>query len=95
MRDDPMPRSELIEIARELLDMLTVATRSGQSHLMRRVLDILQPDVNRPTVRLTEPQLSAVLAAVTELQQEAVRAAPDIVRFCLRATHVIDILSIS
>jgi hypothetical protein len=92
-RDTPMPLSERVGIARELLTSLTKATRSGQRHLMCRVLDILQGDIIRPTVRLTHPQVVAVMAAVTELQHEAARAAPDIALFCLRARVVIDILS--
>lgn len=91
--DDPMPLSERIGIARELLVVLTDATRSGQRHVMGRVLDILQGDIFRPTVRLTHPQVVAVTAAVTELQHETARAAPDLALFCARARLVIDILS--
>ena len=89
----PMPLSERIGIARELLVSLMDATRSGQRHVMCRVLDILQGDIIRPTVRLTQPQVVAAMAAVTELQHEAARAAPDIALFCARARLVIDILS--
>jgi len=92
-RDTPMPLSERVGVARQVLTSLTEATRSGQRHLMCRVLDILQSDVIRPTVRLTPPQVVAVMAAVTELQHEAARAAPDIALFCARARVVIDILS--
>jgi hypothetical protein len=91
--DTPMPLSERVGIARELLGILTEATRSGQRHVMCRVLDILQGDILRPTVRLTQPQVVAVMAAVTELQHEAARAAPDIALFCARARVVIDVLS--
>ena len=93
--DTPMPLSARVEIARELLLALTNATRSGQRHVMCRVLDILQSDILRPTVRLTPLQVVAVMAAVTELQHEAARAAPDIGLFCARARLVIDILSIA
>jgi hypothetical protein len=92
-RDTPISLSERVGIARQVLTSLTEATRSGQRHLMCRVLDILQSDVIRPTVRLTHPQVVAVMAAVTELQHEAARAAPDIALFCARARVVIDILS--
>ena len=88
-----MPLSERVGIARELLVVLTEATRSGQRHVMCRVLDIIEGDILRPTVRLTPPQGVAVSAAVTELQHEAARAAPDIALFCVRARLVIDILS--
>jgi hypothetical protein len=91
--DTPMPLSERVGIARELLVSLIDATRSGQRPVMCRVLDILQGDILRPTVRLTQPEVAAVMAAVTELQHEAARAAPDIALFCARARVVIDILS--
>jgi hypothetical protein len=94
-RERPVPLSVRIGIARELLVVLTEATRSGQRHLMCRVLDILQVDILRPSVRLTHPQVAAVMAAVAELQHEAARAAPDIALFCARARIVIDILTIA
>ena len=94
-RDIPMPLSERAGITREVLTSLTEATRLRQRHLMCRVLDILQADIIRPTVRLTQPQVAAVIAAVTELQNEAARAAPDTALFCARARIVIDILSVA
>jgi hypothetical protein len=94
-RDALMPISERVGITREVLTSLTEATRSGQRHLMCRVLDILQVDIIRPTIRLTQPQVVVIMAAVTELQHEAARAAPDIALFCARAGIVIDILSIA
>jgi hypothetical protein len=93
-RDTPMLLSERIGIARELLASLTEATRPGQHHLMCRVVDILQGDIIRLTVRLTQPEAVVVMAAVTELQNEAARAAPDIDLFCVRARLVIDVLSL-
>ena len=93
VRDNPMTLSERIGIARELLVILTDATRSGQRHVMCRVLDILQGDILRPGVRLSHPQVVAVMAAVTDLQHEAARAAPDLPLFGARARLVIDILS--
>jgi hypothetical protein len=93
--DTSMPLSERAGITREVLTSLTEATRSGQRHLMCRVLDILQADIIRPTVRLTQPQVAVVMAAVTELQHEAARAGPDVALFCARARIVIDILSVA
>jgi hypothetical protein len=94
-RERPVPLLGRIRIARELLTVLADATRSGQRHVMCRVLDIVQGDIIRPTVRLTKSQVVAAMAAVTELQHEAARAAPDIALFCARATMVIDILAIA
>jgi hypothetical protein len=93
LTDNPMPLSERVGVARELLLVLTDATRSGQRHVMCRVLDILQADILRPTIQLAQPQVVAVMAAVTELQHESARAAPDLALFCARARLVIDILS--
>ncbi len=95
VRDTPMPLSERVGIAEELLVILPQATRSGQRHVMCRVLEILQGDILRPTVRLTEAQVVAVMAAVTELQHEAARVAPDITLFCAGARFMIDILSLA
>jgi hypothetical protein len=91
--DNQLPLSERVGVARELLLALTDATRSGQRHVMCRVLDILQGDIFRPNVRLSQPQVVAVRAAVTELQHEAARPAPDLALFCAHARLVIDILS--
>ena len=91
--DNQMPLAERVGVARELLLALTDATRSGQRHVMCRVVDILQGDVLRPSVRLSQPQVVAVMAAVTDLQHEAARPAPDLALFCARARLVIDILS--
>jgi hypothetical protein len=91
--DIPIPLLERVGIAQELLVVLTEVTRSGQRHVMCRVLDILQDGILRPTARLTQPQVVAVMAAVTELQHEAARAAPDIALFRARARLVIDILA--
>jgi len=93
LTDNPMPLAARVGVARELLLVLTDATRSGQRHVMCRVLDILQADILRPTVRLAQPQVVAVMAAVTELQHESARAAPDLALFCARARLVIDILA--
>ena len=88
-----MPLSERVGVARELLLALTDATRSGQRHVMCRVLDILQGDILRPSVRLSQPEVVAVLAAVTDLEHQAARPAPDLALFCARARLVIDIIS--
>jgi hypothetical protein len=94
-RVGPLSLSDRVGVARDLLTALKEATRSGQRHLMHRALDILHCDLIRPTLRLAAPQLVAAKAAVTDLQQEAARDAPDVALFCARATLVIDILSIS
>jgi IMP dehydrogenase/GMP reductase len=94
-RDTLVALSVRVGMTREVLTTLTEATRAGQRHLMCRVLDILQADLVRPTVRFTQPQAVAVMAAVTELQHEAALGTPDIALFCARARLVIDILSIT
>jgi len=90
VRVGPIPLSDRIDTTWELSNVLKDATRSGQRHLMRRALDILQCDILRPSLPLTEPQLVVVMMALTELQHEAVRAPPDIALFCGHDTLVID-----
>jgi hypothetical protein len=93
--DTPLPLSARIGVARDLLISLNDATRSGQRPVMCRVLHVLQGGIIGPSVRLSHPQVVAIMAAVTELQHEAARAAPDIALFCARARLVIDVLSIT
>ena len=95
VRDTPMPVSERAGIARELLVSLTQVTGSGQRHVMCRVLEIVRGDILRSSVRLTPPQVVAVMQAVTELQHEAARTAPDLALFRASAGLVIDILEIA
>ena len=90
VRVGPIPLWDRIETAWAPSNVLKDATRSGQRHLMRRALDILQCDILRPSLPLTEPQLVVVMIALTEFQHEAERAAPDIALFCGRDTLVID-----
>lgn len=94
-RIGPVPFSELLTIAQELLDALADATRPGQLHLMHRVLSILQREMLSPSLRLSEGQVAAVMAAVTELEHEAARNAPDTEMFIGRAQVIVDVLSIA
>jgi hypothetical protein len=84
--------SELLTIARELLGTLKDATRAGQTHVMQRVLRLLHREILCPNLRLTEQQLGTVMTAVTDLEHEAVRMAPDAAIFNGRAQIVVDIL---
>jgi hypothetical protein len=92
IRKEPVPFSELLDIARELLGTLQDATRAGQTHVMQRVLRLLHREILCPNLRLTERQLGTVMTAVTDLEHEAVRMAPDATIFNGRAQIVVDIL---
>jgi hypothetical protein len=94
-RKGAVPFSDLLTIARELLDALGDATRPGQLHVMHRVLSILQHEMLSPSLRLSEGQVAAVMAAVTELEHEAGRNAPDTEAFIGRARVIVDLLSIA
>jgi hypothetical protein len=89
----PVALSQRLEITRDLLDALDDATRPGQAHVMRRILNILQSEILRPSLSLSGEQVAAVMAAVTELEHEAGRAAPDAGLFGRGAQIVIDLLS--
>jgi hypothetical protein len=94
-REGPAPSSELLTIARELLDAIGDATRPGQLHVMHRVLSILQREMLSPSLRLSEGQVAAVMAAVAELEHEAGRNAPDTEAFIGGAQEIVDLLSIA
>lgn len=92
IREESVPLPGLLAIARELLDTLKDATRGGQNHVMQRVLRILHREILRPSLRLTEQQLGIVMTAVTDLEHEAVRMAPDTAIFAERAEIVVDLI---
>lgn len=92
LRKDLAPFSQLLEIARELLGTLKHATRAGQAHVMQRVLRLLHREILCPNLRLTEQQLGTVMTAVTDLEHESVRVAPDVAIFNARAQIVVDVL---
>jgi hypothetical protein len=94
-RTGPVPFSELLTIAQKLLDAVRDATRPGQLYVMYRILSILQGEMISLSLRLSEGQVAAVMAAVTELEHEAVRSAPDTEMFIGRAQVIVDLLSIA
>jgi hypothetical protein len=94
-RVGPVPSSERLQIARELLAALKDATRPGQAHLMHRVLSILQRELLNPDLPLSSGQAAAVLSAVAELEHEAARTVPDTALFSDRAQSVVDLLALA
>jgi hypothetical protein len=94
-RDTAVPAAECLAITQELLGTLKDATRSGQYNLMQRVVSILERESRRPSLRLSESQLVALMTGLSELQHEAARVAPDMALFKGVAKVVLDILWIS
>jgi hypothetical protein len=85
----------VLEVTCELLGALDQVTRSGQSPLMRKVLDILRREALRPDLRLGQPEVDAVMGAIQDLEHEAARLAPDPAAFNRRAQVVVAALSAS
>ena len=85
----------VLEVTCELLGALDQVTRSGQSPLMRKVLDILRREALRPDLRLGQLEVDAVMGAIQDLEHEAARLAPDPAAFNRRAQVVVAALSAS
>ncbi len=94
-RNGPVSFSEVLEITQELLGSLEDATRPGQLHVMHQVLSILKRQMLSPSLRLSEGQVAAVMAAVTELEHETARNSPNTEVFIGRVQVVVDLLSIA
>jgi hypothetical protein len=90
--DDPVPLLERLEVVKELIDALGVVTRSGQSHVMQRVLDLLRREILQALPLLTDGQVEAVMTAFPKLQHEAGRIAPSTVTFNTEVLGVVDVL---
>jgi hypothetical protein len=90
--DGQVSSAERLVIAGEIIAALGEATSAGQVHLMRRVLDVIREEVLWLGLRLTEPGLTAVMAAVVDLEHEVARLAPNPEEFRSRASGVLALL---
>ena len=93
--ETPRPYPLALDVTRELMGALEDATRPGQEHLMRKVLEILRQEVLRPGLRLGEADLAVVTLALAELEHEVARPAPDLAGFNRRAQTVMDALAVA
>jgi hypothetical protein len=82
-----------LEVTHELLGALEHVTRSGQSPVMHKVLSILRREALRSELRLAQPELTALMGAIADLEHEAARRAPDAAAFNLRAQLVVATLT--
>ena len=91
-REERRPSRERLWAVRELLGALDETAVPTRDQLMQQVLEVLQADVLRPTLRLRQRQLDTVMTTLAELAHETTRATPDVGLFCRRAQIVVDIL---
>jgi hypothetical protein len=81
-----------LEIAGELMRAMDDATRSGQGHLMHRVLEILRSEALSPDLQSALPEREVIMGELAELEHEAARLAPDPASFKRGAQLVMDAL---
>ena len=82
-----------LQVVRELLAALELATDAGQLHLMDRVADILRRTLTEGAVELTPVQQASATTMMAELERERARAAPRFAVFRRAASGVIELLS--
>ncbi len=87
-----LPFAERMDVVAELSGALSLATRSGQAHLMSKVLTILRREMRDVTSRLASSDLPLALSAMTQLEQEAGRICPGPNAFNRHARVVVDAL---
>jgi len=84
--------AERLGIVTELTVALNLATRSGQSHLMSKVLGILRREMLEVKGPLAGADLACLLNAMSELEHEVGRISPLPNAFNRHAQVVIDAL---
>ncbi len=87
-----LPFVERLSVAAELMGSLELATRSGQGHVMNRVLAILRRAVLEAEGPVAAADVARLLDAMSELEHEAGRVAPLPTTFNRHAHLVIDAL---
>jgi hypothetical protein len=87
-----LPLAERLGLVSELTQALDLATRSGQEHLMHKVLAILRGELLEVRAPLGGTDLAYLLDAMSELEHEAGRIAPLPNAFNRQARVVIDAL---
>jgi len=84
-----LPFVERLGVAAELTGSLESATRSGQEHLMNKVLAILRREMLEVEGPFVGTDLACLLDAMSELEHEAGRVAPMPIAFNRQAQLVI------
>lgn len=88
----PLSFPRRLEVIQDLLATLGQATRSGQDHLMLKLVAMLRGEVLQAGLPLTGLEVVAVSDALTKLEHEAGRIAPTVVVFDGEARVIIDVL---
>jgi hypothetical protein len=73
---EPMSLPDRLGVIRELMDSLDFVTRSGQDHVMQKLVRILRGEMLREELSLSSLQLGAAMNALTDLEHEAGRVTP-------------------
>jgi hypothetical protein len=73
---EPMSLPARLGVIRELMDSLDVVTRSGQDHVMQKLVRILRGEMLREELSLSSLQLGTAMDALTDLEHEAGRVTP-------------------
>jgi hypothetical protein len=89
---DPVSFPERLAVIRELMGTFDVVTRSGQDHVLRKVLRTLRTEVLSVGLNLTDGQLGVVMNALNELEHEAGRVEPRPTAFNDNACVIVDVL---
>ena len=87
-----LPFAERLGIVTELTVALNLATRSGQTHLMNKVLALLRREMLEVKGPLAGADLACLLNAMSELEHEVGRISPLPNAFNRHAQVVIDAL---
>jgi hypothetical protein len=87
-----MPAAERLGVVSELTDALNLATRSGQEHLMNKVLAILRDEILELRAPLFGSELARLRDAMSDLEHEAGRIAPLPSDFSRHAQVIIEAL---
>jgi hypothetical protein len=73
---EPMSLPDRLGVIRQLMDSLDVVTRSGQDHVMQKLVRILRGEVLREGLSLSSLQVGTAMNALTDLEHEAGRVTP-------------------
>jgi len=87
-----LPFTERLSVAAELMGSLELATRSGQEHVMNKVLTILRREMLDVEGPLVAADIVRLFEAMSELEHEAGRVAPLPLAFNRQAHLVIEAL---
>ncbi len=93
LRAEPISFPDRLRVIRELMDSLDVVTRSGQDHVMQKLLRILRGEMLREGLPLSTLQVGTAMDALTDLEHEAGRVTPMPSVFNDSARVVVEVLT--